>query len=79
MSLDVFPEGVSESECVSGLTKREEAGGEEEEAEASNECQGHNIKIWESSCCRKEIAPPSQAAPPWGVQVLCLPHEYGLV
>ena len=28
--------GVSESECVSGLTKREEAGGEEE-AEASNE------------------------------------------
>ena len=36
VSLGVFS-GGSESECVSGLTEREEAGGEEEEAEASNE------------------------------------------
>ena len=33
----VFGGRGSESECVSGLTEREEAGGEEEEAEASNE------------------------------------------
>ena len=53
MSLGVFSEGVSESECVSGLTKREEAGGEEEEAEASNEYQEPNLRILESSCCRR--------------------------
>ena len=38
MSLGVFSGGGgSESECLSGLTEREEAGGEEEEAEAFNE------------------------------------------
>ena len=47
--------GGSEPECVSGLTEREEAGCEEEEAEASNEQPGHSLRIWESSCNRRSL------------------------